>query len=73
MRRSPHLYGHAARWQAAALGHLGRTSEAKASLEKAIAASPARFQLYALNRPPWVRPEDYIHMVEGLRKAGWDG
>ena len=22
---------------------------------------------------PWMRPEDHIPMVEGLRKAGWTG
>jgi adenylate cyclase len=73
MRRGPQLYGHAARWRAAALGQLNQTSEAKKSLDKAIAASPEKFQQYALHRPPWLKPQHYAHMVEGLRKAGWDG
>jgi hypothetical protein len=27
----------------------------------------------ARQRPPWTRPEDYDHYIEGLRKAGWKG
>ena len=59
------------RWLAAALGQLGRTAEAKETLEKAIAISPATFDLYVRRRMPWHRPEDYAHMLDGLRKAGW--
>jgi adenylate cyclase len=58
------------RWPAAALGQLDRTAEAKEWLEKAIAAAPAAFNMYVLNRVPWFRPEDHAHLVEGLRKAG---
>ena len=61
------------RWPAAALGQLGRTAEAKEWLEKAISLAPAAFNMYVLNRVPWFRPEDHAHLVEGLRKAGWDG
>jgi adenylate cyclase len=25
------------------------------------------------NRVPWMQPEDYAHMLDGLRKAGWEG
>ena len=59
------------RWLAAALGQLGRTVEAKEALEKAIAIAPATFDMYVRQRVPWHRPEDYAHMLEGLRKAGW--
>ncbi|MBV9064823.1 MAG: adenylate/guanylate cyclase domain-containing protein [Methylobacteriaceae bacterium] len=72
MHQSPQLLGFAARWRAAALGQLGRVNEAKASLEKAIAASPTLFEKYVLHRAPWTRPEDHTHMIEGLRKAGWE-
>jgi adenylate cyclase len=61
------------RWLAAALGQLGQSDEAKAALEKAISISPASFDLHARSRVPWQRPEDHAHMVEGLRKAGWEG
>ena len=56
------------RWPAAALGQLGRTEKTKKWLEKAISAAPAAFNMYVRNRVPWFRPEDYAHLVEGLRK-----
>jgi adenylate cyclase len=28
--------------------------------------------MYVHNRVPWFRPEDHAHLVEGLRKAGWE-
>src|SRR5262249_2601273 len=61
------------RWLAAALGQLGRFAEAKEALNKAIAISPASFDMYVRNRVPWMRPGDHAHMLEGLRKAGWEG
>ena len=61
------------RWLAAALGQLGRIEEAKEALAKAIAAAPASFDMYVRARVPYMRPEDHAHMVEGLRKAGWEG
>jgi len=61
------------RWLAAALGQLGRIEEAKEALEKAIAIAPAAFDMYVRDRVPWMRPEDHAHMLEGLRKAGWQG
>jgi adenylate cyclase len=60
------------RWLAAALGELGRTAEAKAALEKAIAVSPDSFDFQVRERPPWFRPEEHAHMLDGLRKAGWE-
>jgi adenylate cyclase len=58
------------RWLAAALGQLGCVEGAKEALEKAMAVRPAPF---VRKRAPWYRPEDYAHMLEGLRKAGWEG
>jgi adenylate cyclase len=60
------------RWVAASLGQTGPADEARAALEKAIAVAPATFDLYVRNRVPWMRPEDHAHMLEGLRKAGWE-
>jgi adenylate cyclase len=68
--RSNPDYPLAYRWVAAALGQLGRTSEAKQALEKAISIAPASFEMY-VRRVRWHRPEDHAHMLEGLRKAGW--
>jgi adenylate cyclase len=59
------------RWLAAALGQLGRTAEAREALERAIEIAPASFDQYVRQRMRWHRPEDYAHMLEGLRKAGW--
>ena len=61
------------RWLAAALGQIGRIEEAKQTLEKAIAMAPASFEMFVRRRVPWHRPEDYAHLLEGLRKAGWTG
>ena len=61
------------RWLAAALGELGRTAEAKEALEKAITVAPASFDFQVRERPPWFRPEDHAHMLDGLRKAGRQG
>ena len=75
-KRTIHSYpGYmlAYRWLAAALGQLGRSEEAKEVLEKAIATAPAQFDMYVRNHVPWKRPEDYAHMIEGLRRAGWEG
>ena len=52
---------------------LGRIDEAKEALEKAIAIAPAAFDMFVRGRVPWMRVEDYAHMLEGLRKAGWEG
>jgi adenylate cyclase len=59
------------RWLAASLGQLGRTAEARAALEKAIAVGPASFDMYVRNRAPWWSQKSYEHMLDGLRKAGW--
>ena len=56
---------------AAALGQLGRSEEAKQALDQAVAVNPASLEWFGRQRPPWFRPEDYEHVLEGLRKAGW--
>ena len=61
------------RWLAASFGQLGRVVEAREALAKAIAIRPSSFELFVRKRVPWHRPEDYEHMLEGLRKAGWKG
>jgi adenylate cyclase len=58
------------RWLAAALGQLGRSGEANAALEQGIRVSPALFDLLSRGHPPWIRPQDQAHLLEGLRKAG---
>jgi adenylate cyclase len=70
VRSSP---GLGPRSLAAALGQAGRLDEAKQALQTAIAAAPKSFDMYVRQRAPWFRPEDYDHVLEGLRKAGWEG
>ncbi len=60
------------RVRAAALGQLSH-SEAKRALDEAIAVRPEAFEWFVSQCPPWFRPEDYEHVLEGLRKAGWEG
>jgi len=61
------------RWLAAALGQLDRPEEARQALEKYVALAPAGLDMYARKRPAFFRPVDYELLVEGLRKAGWEG
>ena len=66
-------YPNTYRWRTAALGQLGRLEEASQALAKAIALLPGSFHMYVRTRVPWLRPQDHEHMLDGLRKAGWDG
>jgi adenylate cyclase len=61
------------RWMTAARGQLGRVAEAAASLRQAIEVSHLSFDVNVRTRPAWYRPEDHEHMLDGLRKAGWQG
>jgi adenylate cyclase len=63
----PYLY------LAASLGQLGREKEAHRALDEVMSAAPAVFDFLTRDRPPWHHPEDYEHLLEGLRKAGWQG
>jgi adenylate cyclase len=58
---------------AAALGQMGRVDEAENALQKALSVAPKAFEMFVRSRPVWNRREDYEHMLEGLRKAGWEG
>jgi adenylate cyclase len=58
---------------AASLGQLDRTEEARTALQKAVEVSPKSFGLYVGSRPPWFSPDDHAHLLDGLRKAGWQG
>jgi len=60
-------------WLTAALGQAGRLDEAKQALERLIAVAPKSIDMYVRQRLPWWRVEEYEHVLEGLRKAGWKG
>jgi adenylate cyclase len=66
-------FSNAYRFLAAGLAQLGRFEQAKTALQRAVEAAPNTFDLYFSERLPWRRPEDHAHLVEGLRKAGWQG
>ncbi len=72
VRRFPH-YPPSYCWLAAALGQLGNTDEARDALKQAIAIFPLAFDSYVRDRPPWFRPEQHDHLLDGLHKAGWQG
>ena len=55
----------------AALGQAGRLDEARQALKKTMMLFPRGFDMYARERVAWLRPEDHEHILEGLRKAGW--
>jgi hypothetical protein len=38
-----------------------------------VLAEAAAFGSHVHQRPPWLRPEDYEHWLDGLRRAGWLG
>jgi adenylate cyclase len=61
------------RWLAAALGQTGSSAEAYNALHQAMSFAPHAFDNFVRSRVPWHRQEDYEHMLEGLRKAGWQG
>jgi adenylate cyclase len=61
------------RWLAASLGQLGRVDEAREALNQAVVASPTGFDLHVRTRPAWFLPEQHAHLLDGLRKAGWQG
>jgi hypothetical protein len=57
---------------AANVGKRFPAAEARQALEKAIPVAPALLDVYVRNRVRWPRPEDHIHMLEGLCKVGLD-
>ena len=57
----------------AALAQADRVDEARQALQSAITRFPKKFDMYVRQRVPWDRPEDYAHILDGLRKAGWEG
>jgi adenylate cyclase len=59
------------RWLAAALGQLGR-SEAGDALSRAQKVAPEVFDPFVRQRVPWMRLEDYDHMLDGLPKFQGD-
>jgi adenylate cyclase len=57
----------------ASLAQLGRLKDAREALQRAMTAAPHAFEFFVHSRPPWFRQEDHEHVLDGLRKAGWQG
>jgi adenylate cyclase len=64
-------YAAPRRFLVAALAQLGRQEEAARELRDFIALAPDVFNVMVRNRPPYMSPDDQEHLVEGIRKAGW--
>jgi adenylate cyclase len=66
-------HGSVRRFLVAALGQLGKTEEAREALREFSTVAPDAFDSTVRHPRPWFRPEHYEHMLDGLRKAGWQG
>ena len=55
---------------ASALGHLGRTAEARAEIDLLLERIPQFSAAYILDYSPMIDSANFRHMVEGLHKAG---
>jgi adenylate cyclase len=59
------------RYLVAALGQLGRREEAATALSELLSIAPNLPNMLIRNRPSYLRPEDHEHVLDGLRRAGW--
>jgi adenylate cyclase len=57
------------RWLAMSLGQMGGGD--RAALRDALERQRYTFQRYDLGPPPWMRPSDHAHVMDGIRKSGW--
>ena len=57
---------------ASGLGHLGRRAEAERAIEACERLRPGRIAAEFQMPPTQYRnPADHLHILDGLRKAGW--
>ena len=66
-------YAPPRRYLVAALGQLGRHAEAQVALQEFMRAAPMVFDAMVRQHPPYVSAAIQEHLVEGMRKAGWQG
>ena len=60
------------RWLSASLGELiNRYDEAQVVLRDLQALAPSSLDMWVRQRQSSLREKEYEHMLEGLRKAGW--
>jgi adenylate cyclase len=60
-------------WLVPPLAQLGRIAEAREALNTATTVGSRIFDAYIRQRTPFMRQEDYDHILDGLHKAGWSG
>jgi len=61
------------RWLIAALGQLDRVEEARTIMQSAAQIIGMKFDDYARLKAASVPDRHHLHLLEGLRLAGWDG
>jgi adenylate cyclase len=66
----PHSY---MRWAAAALGQADRIDAARAALARTVAVAPQIFERFCAERPAAMPADGHRHLLDGFRKAGWNG
>ena len=58
---------------ASSLGHLNRLAEARTALDECESIHPGRIQKeFQLDPSPYQNRADHEHILDGLRKAGWE-
>ena len=55
------------------LGQCGERAEAKSALDEVMALQPDFDETYVRTTYPYARPEHIEMILDGLRRAGWDG
>ena len=66
-----YLYAH---WHlAGSCAQLGQTERARAALGEILRVNPNFDRAFVESVAPYRNPADLEHLMEGLRKAGWDG
>jgi adenylate cyclase len=65
-------YAAPRRFLVAALAQSGRLEEAAAELREFVTKAPGVFNVMIGNRPPYMSPGDQEHLLDGIRKAGWN-
>ncbi len=73
MQENPNQYlSH--RWLVASLAQLGRNAEAQDLVRQVQSRFSSEWFAYHWGRRwPWMRVEDHARLLDGLRKAGWQG